>query len=81
MSDSNIDLVMRSSSDLTFNPCLGICSVQGTTPSPYEAAAQLKKKRDTDGMSNGQDWRWEVNKRQKVHSLFCLSPALIPFHA
>ena len=43
--------------------------MQGTTPSPYEAAAQLKKKRDTEGVGNGQDWRWEVNKRQKVHSL------------
>ncbi len=45
--------------------CVCVC-VQGTTPSPYEAAAQLKKQRATEGVSDEQDWRWQVNKRQKV---------------
>ncbi|KAL3157811.1 hypothetical protein ABBQ32_012233 [Trebouxia sp. C0010 RCD-2024] len=42
-----------------------LCQNKGTTPSPYEAAAQLKKKRATGGVSDEQDWRWQVNKRQK----------------
>ena len=44
--------------------------VQGTTQSPYEATAQLKKKHATEEFANGQDWRWQINKRQKVPSPF-----------
>ncbi len=40
--------------------------LQGTTPSPYEAAAQAKKKRPNEDADGAQDWRWQVNKRPKV---------------
>jgi len=40
--------------------------LQGTTPSPYEAAAQAKKKRHNEDADGTQDWRWQVNKRPKV---------------
>ena len=53
--------------------------MQGNTPSPYEAAAQLKKKHATKEVGNGQDWRWQVNKRQKVPPpfLFTFRPLLM----
>ena len=40
--------------------------VQGATPSPYEAAAQLKKKRPKEEADGMQDWRWQTNKRPKA---------------
>ncbi|KAL0053002.1 hypothetical protein WJX82_011315 [Trebouxia sp. C0006] len=42
---------------------------EGTTPSPYEAAAQAKKKRPNEDADGAQDWRWQVNKRPKGASL------------
>ena len=41
--------------------------MQGTTPSPYEAAGELKKKKRASGEVDGsQDWRWQINKRPRV---------------
>lgn len=68
---------------LTHAACL---CFQGTTSSPYEAAIQLKKKRASEGVSDGQDWRWQVNKRQKVyfplpltHTAYCFA-SLVNMH-
>lgn len=54
-----------------------ICaSVQGTTPSPYEAAAQAKKRRQSSDVNDAQDWRWQSNKRQKVSTIHHVAPHL-----
>ena len=41
-------------------------ALQGTTPSPYEAASQANKRRQNSEVDDTQDWRWQSNKRQKV---------------
>ena len=45
---------------------MAVLDLQGTTPSPYEAAAQLRKKRPNEEADGTQEWRWQVNKRPKV---------------
>ena len=53
---------------MSYTACVTLYAVglQGTTPSPYEAAAQAKKKRPNEDADGAQDWRWQVNKRPKV---------------
>lgn len=40
--------------------------VQGTTPCPYEALRQQKKRPLEQQGEGGQDWRWQTNKKPNV---------------
>ena len=65
----------------TVSPETLFSAAQGTTPSPYESAAQLRKKRngEHEEVGNGQDWRWQVNKRPKVNPTALIFLLAAPF--